>query len=212
MPFIPVTATVEVELRYLLDDQHIENTLYFELTGTPAADSMLNLLNGVESWWIDNMAPIMPTAVSLVELVATSLSSATGPQVTVAPVGGDLGLVPQEPLPNNCSLAVSFRTALRGRSFRGRNYVPALGEGQVAGNIVSPGVVTALQDAYTQILTMVTTLDEQWDWVVVSRYSGVDSDGKPIPRVAGVTTPVTTVVIVDPVIDSMRRRLPGRGR
>jgi hypothetical protein len=49
--------------------------------------------------------------------------------------------------------------------------------------------------------------------VIASRFSGVDPDtGKPIPRTAGVTTNVITVVAADLVIDSQRRRLPGRGQ
>jgi hypothetical protein len=46
----------------------------------------------------------------------------------------------------------------------------------------------------------------------VSRYSGIGTDGKPIPRTEGIATPVTQVVITDHTIDSQRRRLPGRGR
>jgi hypothetical protein len=30
--------------------------------------------------------------------------------------------------------------------------------------------------------------------------------------VAGVTTPITSVLVVDPFVDSARRRLTGRGR
>jgi len=47
---------------------------------------------------------------------------------------------------------------------------------------------------------------------VASRFSGVDGDGKPIPRTAGVVTPISNVIVVDRVLDSQRRRLPGRGQ
>jgi hypothetical protein len=47
---------------------------------------------------------------------------------------------------------------------------------------------------------------------VASRFSGVDSNGKPIPRSEGIGTPITSVTVVDPIIDNQRRRLPGRGR
>jgi len=212
MPFVPVANTVEVELRFLLDGQHIENTLYFEIGIAPDPSNMTTLLNNVESWWIDNVAPLCSASLSLVELVATDLTTATGPQVTVAPVGGDPGGLGQPALPNNVTLSVSFRTANRGRSFRGRNYFPVLSEGQVTDNTVTAGVVTAIQDAYAAILTDVNGGLPPVTWVVVSRFSGIDSNGDPIPRVAGISTPVTTVVIVDPIIDSQRRRLPGRGR
>ena len=50
-----------------------------------------------------------------------------------------------------------------------------------------------------------------YTWVVASRFSGVDAEGDPIPRAAGITTPITTVLIVDNLVDSQRRRLSGRG-
>jgi hypothetical protein len=45
----------------------------------------------------------------------------------------------------------------------------------------------------------------------MSRYSGVDEDGRPIPRVAGETADILSVLVVDATVDSQRRRLPGRG-
>jgi hypothetical protein len=50
------------------------------------------------------------------------------------------------------------------------------------------------------------------DWVVVSRFSGVDVNGDPIPRAAGVVNIITAVLAVDNTVDSQRRRLPHRGQ
>jgi hypothetical protein len=50
------------------------------------------------------------------------------------------------------------------------------------------------------------------DWVVVSRFSGVDAEGHPIPRAAGVVNIITAVLAVDNTVDSQRRRLPHRGQ
>lgn len=212
MPFVPVNGVALVELRYLLDNQHIENTLYFETGDGVDAANLLLLLNAVESWWLDNMAALVPDAVTLVELVATDLTTATGPQVSVAPTGGDPGTVADPVLPNNVTIAISFRTAQRGRSFRGRNYHPALWETGVIKNTVQDTIVAAIQDAYTALIGNTDVLGAGYTWVVVSRFSGVDADGDPIPRVAGIATAITSVLIVDPIIDSQRRRLPGRGR
>jgi hypothetical protein len=124
------------------------------------------------------------------------------------PAFGDLN---DAPLPNNVTLTVSFRTANRGRSFRGRNYVVGLGETQVAGNTVAPSVITAFDGIYSQLLA--SPVAAIATWVVVSRFSGVDPVTKePIPRVTGIATPITSVTVVDNVVDSQRRRLPKRGQ
>lgn len=212
MPFVPVPNTVMVEIRYLLDLQHIENTLYFESATAPDPTSIAALLDAVFDWWDANLQPLIPVAVELSELVGTDLTSATGPQVSISPAGPPLGAVNDPSLPNNVSLAISFRTALRGRSFRGRNYHPALWETGVIKNTVQDTIVAAIQAAYSALITDAGVAAAGFTWVVVSRFSGVDGDGKPIPRVTGVTTPVISALVVDPTIDSMRRRLPGRGR
>jgi hypothetical protein len=48
--------------------------------------------------------------------------------------------------------------------------------------------------------------------VVVSRFSGVDSAGKPIPKTNGSVAFITGFGTFDAVLDSQRRRLPGRGQ
>lgn len=113
-------------------------------------------------------------------------------------------------MPGNVTMSVSFRTALRGRSFRGRNYVAGLTEDQVAGNIFISTLSASWKAAYEAIAAAIASTG--WTWVVVSRFSGVDAVTKePIPRAAGVTTPVLSVIVVDDFVDSQRRRLAGRG-
>lgn len=195
----------------LLDGQRIENTLYFFNPGGSTLASLISLGSDLEGWWTLNCAPLLPVDVVLNEITLTDLSTATGLQVTRAlstPVAGTLG---QPALPNNVSLAVSFRSAIRGRSYRGRNYIPCLTEAQVANSAVTQVVADAWRDAYAAILVAVSGPGDPYVWVVVSRYSGVDADGKPIPRVTGNAEPVNAVVVVDRTVDSMRRRLPGRG-
>lgn len=211
MPFVPVANTALFEFRYTLDAQHIENTLYF-LAGSPPGVAELTSLNAaMEAYWHTNLQPLIPDSVELQELVSTDLTTATGPQVSSVPTGTVIGGVADPVLPNNVTLAVSFRTANRGRSFRGRNYIPALWETGVVKNTVGPTIVAAIQAAYNALVTDAGVLAAGFEWVVVSRFSGVDVNGNPIPRVAGLATPVTSALVVDPIIDSARRRLPGRG-
>lgn len=211
MPFVPVPNTAEFEIIMTLDGQRIENTLYADL-GAPWDAAALNAACDVlANWWVDNMAPLTSDQVTLLAVEGTSLESNT------APVGANSVGTPQvglqgEPVPNNCALAVSFRTALRGRSFRGRNYVAGLAEADVNRSHVDATLVTQIEAAYNALVTAFGDAPVGAAWVVVSRFSGVDVNHKPIPRTTGVTTPITSAHIVDDVIDSQRRRLPGRGQ
>lgn len=210
MPFVPVANTVLAELRMTLDGQQVENTLWFEAAAGVNALIMSDLAQLLQDWWVANYAPQTSVNLQLIEIVISDQTTATGLQVTQSPGTPTLGTIVSDALPNNVSFTVSFRTALRGRSFRGRNYVVGIPESVAALSHLQAGYVAGWQVAYAQLLSDLSAVGD-WEWVVVSRFSGTDVDGDPIPRVAGITTPVTNVVIVDDVVDSQRRRLPGRG-
>jgi len=211
MPFVPVPNVALVEIRMLAMAQLVENTLWFEFGSAPDAADLTALLEAVESWWVSEVKPLTSSRVGVREFVATDMSSQTGPVASLAGTILDVGSNTPNAMPLGTTLTVSFRTALRGRSFRGRNYIVGLTEDQVDGNAVEAGVATSWSDAYSQL--PVPTLAAGWTWGVVSRFSGIDpATGDPIPRAEGIFTPITAVVVVDDFIDSQRRRLSGRGQ
>jgi hypothetical protein len=211
MPFVPVENTALVEVRMSLAEQKVENTLWVLNDSAWDGGSLEELCSEVITWWGVHYAAITTDQVVLREVVATDQTSETA---ATASVSGDNAPGTQigGTLPGNCSLAVSFRTALRGRSFRGRNYVVGIPLEEMSSINQTSGAYQALcKTAYDEFATAISTAS--WTWVVASRFSGVDPEtGHPIPRVAGVTTPITSVIVVDNIIDSQRRRLTGRGQ
>lgn len=203
MPFIPVPNVVMAEVRMSLDFQRIENTLYFEFSTPPTPGNLISLGNDLEGWFTSLFAPVVSSALALREIYLTDLTSVTGGTFTQVPATLITGGQSSEALPNSVALSVSFRTAQRGRSFRGRNFLPGLTDAQVAQNTVTVGALGVIQNAYNQLPASLGGSGATW--VVVSRFTGG------APRVTGLATPVTAVVIVDPTVDSQRRRLPGRG-
>ena len=211
MPFIPVENVAMAEIRMLVDAQKVENTLYFLSESGWDGASLESLGGTLHTWWTtfysDNCNPI----VSLNEIVCTDLTTATGAQFTTpgaGATGGRVGTI----LPNSITLAISFKTAKRGRAFRGRNYVVGLNEEDREGtNAIDAAVIADWIGIYDNVRTG-AELGDTFPWVVVSRFSGVDADHKPIPRVAGIATRVTSVTVADAIIDAQRRRLPGRGQ
>lgn len=211
MPFVPVENTALVEIRMLSQGQQVENTLWFELATEIDSVSLGALLDAVHLWWSSDIAPLTSSRVEVTEYVGTDQTTATAIQVSLPGDVTDVGGNTPNAMPLGTTFVVSFRTNLRGRSFRGRNYVVGLTEDQVDGNSLEAGVGELWRAAYENLIGVAAGVD--WSWVVASRFSGVSgSPPTPTPRVAGLTTPVTSVVVVDDFIDSQRRRLSGRGR
>lgn len=206
MPFIPAPQVVEVELRYDFVDQQCENTLYFKHDTLFTADQMRVLATAMETWWESSLSGYMHTAVALNSIKVSSLSSADAEAVIVTPTASIHGGDSAEALPFNASWAVKFTTDHRGRSARGRNYMVGLTRGsRETSNVVTTGYANGVVTSYTALLAGGETLPEGWTWVVLSRFAGN------APRTAGVTYPITGVGYTDRIIDSQRRRLPGRG-
>lgn len=197
-----------VELIFSLHGSVIENTLFFEAGATPDASQMLDLGTAVGTWWADEVAPFLSQEITLTRVDVSGQESASSPGVSIPRIPADAGGVADNALPANCALCISFRTALGGRSFRGRNYVAGVTEGNASGSILATANANGILTAYNTLQSTISAnvQSESWQWVVVSKFSGG------LPRAAGVTTPISSAILVDYVVDSQRRRLPGRGR
>jgi hypothetical protein len=207
MAFQPVAATALVELIYLCAGQRCENTLYFRHSATDWVTSELTALGtSISSWWANEMAALVSTEVSLVQIDITALATQFSPKVVqpLSPViTGELG---SSVLPNNATFCTTFTTALRGRAFRGRNYFVGLAESVVSGSTVGSTHAQDIRNAYNTLLGGSSYLDEDTHWVVVSRV---------VNNVVQMPTALTNFVVstthADLTVDSQRRRLPGRG-
>lgn len=204
MPYVPVPDTLQAELRFTWAGQQVENTLYFTGSAGVTPSLATDLGDALIGWWTGQFAPIMSNTLTLVEVFLTDLTTNTS--FTVSDTSGlpVTGASTTDSEPNNVSLCVSFRTVQRGRSGRGRNYVPGLTEAQVNGNVVGATTISDITGAYS-ILLGAGSFVAGLQWVVVSRFhNGVE-------RTTGLAIPITTVLVVDNIVDSQRRRLPGRG-
>lgn len=204
MAFIPVPNVVEAELIMELFGQRVENTLYFSREVEWEAAQMVELGEMLQVWWAAEYASQCSVEVLLVDVIITDLSSATAPSIGVPAPPDTNGEQDVPTMPGSVTLTVSFRTAQRGRSARGRNYYVGLVDSQVVANDVSGATALAIATIYRTLLTE-DYLPAGVTWVVVSRYT--DN----APRVEGVSLPVLSVVVTDTAIDSQRRRLRGRG-
>lgn len=204
MPFVPFANTVQANLRLTWSGEEVENVLHFQTPGAVTPADMAAVAEGLEDWWVTNMPAFVSSTVVYREVYVVDLTSQTGGTFTAAGGSGTPGTAGAQSLPNNNTVAISLRTANRGRSFRGRIYHIGLTEAQVDNNTLVSSIQTALPAVYALLLNEASFGGCQL--AVASRFSGGQ------PRGTGVSTPVLTVLLADPTVDSQRRRLPGRGR
>jgi hypothetical protein len=210
MAFVPVPFTVEVELVYNISGIIVENTFYYKSNTAPTPSLLTGLALLVDTAWHNNLRGQLVSICRLQLIRCRDLSAQNGFGVELAPSAPATGALTDTCAPLNVTLAIKRVTGLLGRSFRGRIYWPGISENKIVPpNSVNPTwrdeVVLAVGNFTTSIQQ-----DGTWQEVVVSRYSGVDAAGKPIPRVTGLTT-VVTGHNADTDLDSQRRRLNGRG-
>lgn len=204
MAFIPVPDTAECALHFMLHGQQIVNTLCFTKTGGFSGSDLLDLATALDLWWEGKIAPEVSQDITLVSVTARDISEESGPVSEFFLPGPYPGQVASPALPGNVAWSVGFKTGLAGRSFRGRNYVGGIAESSVVGNTLNVLVAAAILAGYAQINTVISA-ELAAIHVVASRFHAN------APRVTGVATAVETYGYADLYIDSMRRRLTGRG-
>jgi hypothetical protein len=204
MAFIPMTGGYRWSAVYNFAGEVCQNSVWFlGPLGTPATVAALN--GAMLDNWSAHVMPLLNPLVRLDSSVAVSWDTDASPYDVLVPpgpvVGGQVG--PCEA--NNVAFCLSIRTALRGRSFRGRIYLPGISTNilEDTNHVSTTFAGTAQEQVYEAYVSLAP---EGFTPVVASFRFGR------VPRAAGVGTPVINVIATDTVLDSMRRRLPGRGR
>lgn len=204
MPFVPAPNIVEVQFRYTYAGERCMNRIHVNVGDTPTAANCNELVIECGDWWLANVPPLVASTLALREVYAKSLETAIAPESTRTAGLPASGTKVGDPLPNSTSLALSLRSAMSGRSARGRWFWLGFTEDQVDGNIVTNGAIVSLDAALTNLKSIIDGLS--YVWVIVSYITNG------APRVGGpVYIDVATIAVVDSVVDSQRRRLPGRG-
>lgn len=205
MAYIPVPLCAQLELIYSWASQQCETVLHYTKDDAWTPTQLQSLADVAITTWVANVRPWCGNTLSLTSVVATDLQSQSGASITRAGGLPSAGTQTGDVLPNNCALVVTKRTQNRGRSFRGRIYHPAIPEAQISGNSPSGAYVTGVVNGWNAFLALTIAGPLTAQLVVVSRFTNNS------PRVTGITTPVISLTS-DGVMDSQRRRLPGRGK
>ena len=206
MAFIPVPNTVRCDVVASLFGQIIENTLYFAFPDPPLSSIVGQLAASVGEWAVGALCTNLSNDYTYLRTEAQDISEEGAAALTDTVGTGTTGTSMNPAAPANVCAAVSFRTALGGRSYRGRNYVSGIPKASCEGNQCNSDWGAALVAIYESLVPDFIE-DDLPDavHVVVSRYH------LNAPRVTGVTTPILTYLMTNLDLDSQRRRLTGRG-
>ena len=203
MAFIPVPNGVEVVLKGTKDGQEVINVFGVD-NGSPADSGDLQDINDAfTTWWEDEYRTITHESFHLDSINCIALDTASSPNYERTSFDNPTGGVSGDALANNVTLAVKHLTLSRGRSFRGRTYLVALPDNfMFDADHVSAGSLTTIIEVLTALVTLLLAIDKFL--VVISRFADL------APRMAGIMTEITAMA-ADNIVDSQRRRLPGRG-
>lgn len=204
MAFQPATNCAEVVVEGSQAGQQVVNTYYFRKDAAYTQEDIDNLALAVDTWVGAVMLPLVSNQYSYIRTRVRGLTSAVdlaSENNTSAGSGEQTG----DSFPNNVALSVKRRSAFTGRAARGRVYWPGMTVNQVelSTNTVTDAFVTLVLAALDALTEAAGEAD--WEAVILHRVSG----GTPLA--AAVIYTLVEWVVVDKVLDSMRRRLPARG-
>lgn len=207
MASLVVPSAVQLRLHWTMNGVDCFNVLGGAVAGGfTASQAIANALGTaiLGRFTSSGLAALCATTTSLISVGLRDIRVANQPEfvsVAAAVPGTGAG----NPLPNHVAAVVTLRTALAGRSFRGRAY---FGGFIVAENTAAGAIVAALNTALVSFVTGAQT-DMAASAItlgVVSRpFAG--AAGPPVrPARPGVVTPVTGIIARDTKWDTQRRR------
>lgn len=188
-----------------LDGQQVMNTLFYQLATQPTHVELVELAASIADVITETMFGYMPTSWVGQYVFAYDLTVADGANAVDDSILGLVGADEGSPLPNNVSLAIARKNGLRGRAGNGRVFWQGLPSSAMADENT---VTSAYADLLVELMGTFDAAAEGLGWTpVILSYqnAGVVSSEATI-------YPITSWSVTDLVVDSQRRRLPGRGR
>jgi hypothetical protein len=206
MAFQAVPSGAKATVRATLDGQDCLTTLGFKKVSPGVilySELAVLALALAGNWVLDEFSTQLPAEWIFQRVDVQALDVLNGPQAEDSSTSGTTGTVTGPIMPNSTTLAISFRTGVGGRANRGRNYWPSFIEDDIVKQRVSAPKIAAIIAVYTALIGE-GTFAPGWQWAVISR--------KPlIINGPGRAVPIVSVSVRDDIVDSQRRRLPGRG-
>lgn len=186
------------------DTRNLVNTLHFTRSPSWNLAQMTTLANDLKAWWNTIYRTGVPPAVLLSQVQVRLLDPGNPLAVDLPVIPAIPGTRAGNPDAGNVTVTLSERTGLAGRAHRGRIYAPSLTEADVGDtDLLSSVAVTQFSNAIANLIFGFSTNGATP--VIFHR-------PQLIPHPLDNTFDIVTTWVLENIIDSQRRRLPGRGR
>lgn len=184
MAFIPVPNCASIVVPYTIGAITMENVFGYRIDGPLDATDVENAGAALAAAY-NHLLPAQGTTLEYQDMVMTDEQTETGAQLLYTGMTGTNGTDSSNLLPYQTAGLISWSTDTRGRSYRGRTYLGGFCEAASDGRDVNPTLVGYFDDFAGELI-------DEGNFVVISRFSGVDPDThKPIPRDEGVISLIT---------------------
>lgn len=189
MADVPTANGIKAAMIYTYNSQRLVWVFHFT-NGAPATLANLQALaTYLQGWDNTYIKPFRVTTSNWVKCETRALDGPGSPVWDLVPVVNQLGTAGGVGFPAFTALCIRHTTGLGGRSYRGRTYAcmfPTAAAATV--DTMSTGVAASWTTAFNQLRIGAAAIG--FTFVVNSMYSGVDSNGRAIPRSFGVMTPI----------------------
>lgn len=207
---------VKVVLSFSRSDGFLgENVFGIDTHGAGPVDdaTLTSVCNDFKNWWQNGDGTHSPqaqcgesTSLSLIEAKDLTVVDGTIHSIAPALVGADTG----GDLAAGLTFAITIRTALSGRSHRGRSFVVGLTDNVLATgskDVADSAAITDLLAAYAGLLTGDFSVNNAGRKLSIFSYSNNNAY-----RANIAATDVASVGVFDFNMDYQRRRAPGHNR
>jgi hypothetical protein len=189
---------------YLNQGQVMENVFHVYRAAGWAGQDLGALCQIFSDWQSQHLRTVQVIGTILNQVVARELSTSTGARATVPVSAGNGGTIVNGNEPGNVTFAIKWNTSTGGRNANGRTFFIGMPEAWVADSIVDENAANLILQKFQTLLTLVNVNGQRL--VVLSRWLNK------VKRTNAVVFGILSATYTDRVADSMRRRLPGRGR
>jgi hypothetical protein len=191
-----VSLVVRKDTRTMINTFHVNHGA----SAWNAAD-MLTLATAFRDWWVNTYRSQVVTLCALTQVQVRKYDPLDPLAVDLALPVPAAGLQPTPSAASHATCSVSWRTGLAGRKYRGRFYAMGCTEAQIDDLDLFTSSYVVNMGAIAQAL--ITAINVGVQELVVFHRTPVGIDP---------TWTKILSVVVENIVDSQRRRLPGRGR
>lgn len=189
MPFIETTHGAEVVINCAIGSIPFVNVFGYDIGSTSFTQSVADSIGTTFNDAFETLDTLITDTMSVGDCVVTDLRTETGGQFIAATFDPTFATSAAQALPFQTAALISWKTDIRGRSYRGRTYLGGNIESMSDGRNLNATLIGALQDFADVIVA-------DGNVAIISRFHGVDEDtGLPIPRDPHIVTPITDYVV-----------------